>query len=216
MPVSESNPGDVSSRGRQIPTVADGQDLGTDLELARRAAEGSESAWREIYERTCDSLFSLLYYQVGNREEALDLLQETYLQALRRLCDYRNEAPIHAWLRVIALRKAIDWKRTALRRLKKTVLLTENLVKVDPPARDLRTRTESAALQGALASLSRLQRAALLLREWEGWSFREIARTLRCKESTARVHHTRARARLRKLLGSRSPAPRTEKEGQRR
>jgi RNA polymerase sigma-70 factor (ECF subfamily) len=176
-------------------------DCTADRELAQRAAAGDEPAWREIFERTSDRLFALLRFQVGNREEALDLLQETYLGAFRRLSAYRGDAPIEVWLRRIAVRKAIDWKRTALRKLKRTVSLTETAVRVDPPAAEIHGDAERAALDSALRSLSSMQRAALLLREWEGWSFREIAGALGCNESTARVHHTRARARMRKLLG---------------
>lgn len=176
------------------------RDCRLDLDLSRRAASGEEAAWREIYERTCGSLFALLCYQIGNREEALDLLQETYLRAFHRLAAYRGEAPIEAWLRVIALRKAIDWKRTILRRWKRTVELTESLVKVDPPETEIRSNRERKEFSRALATLSPRQRAALLLREWEGRSFREIAETLGCREGTARVHHARACARMRKAL----------------
>jgi RNA polymerase sigma factor (sigma-70 family) len=180
--------------------VNERRDCRPDLELARRASGGDEAAWREIYERTCDRLFALLCYQVGNREEALDLLQETYLRAFRRLVAYRGDAPIEAWLRVIALRQAIDWKRTILRRWKRTVELTESLVKVDPPAGEIHGDREREAMIRALGALSPPQRAALLLREWEDWSFREIAEALRCKEGTARVHHMRACARMRRIL----------------
>ena len=88
------------------------QDCQSDVELARRAASGEDSSWQRIYDETSDRLFSFLCYQVGDDDEALDLLQETYLQAFRRLDGYRGEAPLAAWLRVIALRKAIDWKRS--------------------------------------------------------------------------------------------------------
>ena len=60
------------------------RDCKPDLELARRAAGGDETAWREIFERTGNRLFAFLCYQVGNREEALDLVQETYVVAFRR------------------------------------------------------------------------------------------------------------------------------------
>jgi len=182
--------------------VGEHHDCRADLELARRAGQGDESSWKDIYDRTCGRLFGLLCFQVGNREEALDLLQETYLRAFHRLSEYRGDAPLETWLRTIALRKAIDWKRTILRRWKRTVQMTESLVKVDPPSGEIHGDAERVALHKALASLSPAQRAALLLREWEGLSFREIAGALGCGEGTARVHHSRARARMRKILGS--------------
>lgn len=176
------------------------RDCSPDLELAQLAAGGDEASWRTIFERTRDRLFGLLCYQVGNREEALDLLQETYLQAFRHLHDYRGDAPLEAWLRMIALRKAIDWKRSVLKRLKRMRELKETTVTVDPAPTKAHFDSERSALKDALESLSSIQRAVILLREWEQWSFREIANALNCKESTARVHHTRARNKMRKIL----------------
>jgi RNA polymerase sigma-70 factor (ECF subfamily) len=175
-------------------------DLHADRELARNAASGDESSWRRIFDRTCERLFSLLCYQVGDRDEAKDLLQETYLQAYRRLEGYRGEAPLEVWLRAIALRKACDWKRGVLRRIRRTVPLLEATLTVDPPADGRVAAEERAALRRALGRLSTRQRAALLLRELEERSFAEIAGALGCNESTARVHHTRARQRLRGWL----------------
>jgi len=182
--------------------VIEMKDCQSDVELARRAARGDDSSWRRIYDETSDRLFSLLCYQVGDEDEALDLLQDTYLQAFRRLNGYRGEAPLLAWLRVIALRKAIDWKRSVLRRLRRTAPLEEATIAVDADPPDPLPDAQPDALQRALAKLSDRQRAVLLLREWEEWSFREIAQALRCKESTARVHHARARRRMRGSLAS--------------
>ena len=176
------------------------RDCRPDLDLAQRAAGGDETSWRTIFERTHDRLFAFLCYQVGHRDEALDLLQETYLQAFRHLRNYRGDAPLEAWLRMIALRKAIDWKRTVLQRLKRMRELKETTATVDPPPAKVHFDSERAALKQALGRLSPIQRAVILLREWEEWSFGEIAHALHCKESTARVHHTRARRKMRKLL----------------
>ncbi|MFN8548808.1 MAG: RNA polymerase sigma factor [Candidatus Eisenbacteria bacterium] len=176
------------------------QDTSSDLELARQAAQGDEASFRRIYESTCDRLFSLLRYQVGDRDHARDLLQDTYVQAWKRIGDYRGEAPLTAWLRMIAIRKAIDWKRSALLRLKRTVEIHERTAAVEPDHRGLQFDSEKATFERALQKLSPMQRGALLLREWEEWDFAAIAETLGCKESTARVHHTRAREKMRELL----------------
>jgi RNA polymerase sigma-70 factor (ECF subfamily) len=176
------------------------RDCRSDLALARRAASGDQSSWREIYAATSDRLFSLLCYQVEDREEALDLLQETYLQAFRRIDSYRGDAPLEAWLRAIALRKALDWKRRALQRLKRMVSFDEKTIAPIFPSDNTRFSSERAALSRALARLSSHQRIVFLLHEWEEWSFKEISRLLSCKESTVRVHYTRARRRLQAQL----------------
>jgi RNA polymerase sigma-70 factor, ECF subfamily len=190
-------------------------DLQTDRNLTERARQGDEASWRAIYESTCDRLFAFLCYQIGDREEARDILQETYLQAFRRLETYRGEAPLEVWLRAIALGRSRDWKRVFLRRIKRTAQLTESSARVEPDIQHVRFDSERCALHGALATLSHHQRAALLLREWEGRSFREIAELLGCGESTARVHHTRARERMRAALrGGDCPTTQQDWEGQ--
>ena len=191
------------------------RDLQSDRELAERARQGDEASWRAIYESTCDRLFAFLCYQVGDRDEARDILQETYLQAFRRLSTYRGEAPLEVWLRAIAFGRSTDWKRVILRRIKRTASLSESTALVEPDIHQVRFDSEHSALYKALRELSHHQRAALLLREWEARSFREIAGLLGCGESTARVHHARARERMREALqGETHPMTRTHCEGQ--
>jgi len=190
-------------------------DLQSDRNLSERARQGDPAAWRAIYDSTCDRLFAFLCYQVGDREEARDLLQETYLQAFRRLDAYRGEAPLEVWLRSIALGRSIDWKRVILRRLKRTARLEESSALVEPDIHDVRFDSEDTVLRRALGRLSHHQRAALLLREWEGRSFHEIAESLGCAESTARVHHARARENMRAALrGTMRPVAEGDWEGQ--
>lgn len=186
-------------------------DVQSDRNLIEQARRGDPAAWRAIYDSTCDRLFSFLCYQVGDRDEARDILQETYLQAFRKLETYRGEAPLAAWLRAIALGRSIDWKRVILRRLKRTASLDESRALVEADIQEVRFPSEDRALHRALGKLSHQQRAALLLREWDELDFGEIAKLLGCAESTARVHHARAREHMRTALRGRthSPAERT-------
>ncbi|MDM7916061.1 MAG: RNA polymerase sigma factor [Candidatus Eisenbacteria bacterium] len=177
------------------------QDCSEDIALARSAADGEESAWERILDRTGDRLYALLCYQLGDREEAFDLLQETYLQAFRKIRDYRGEAPLETWLRVIAIRKAIDWRRTVLRRLRRNVPLEEAALPLSLPATGVWHDARLREARRALGLLSRVQRACFLLHEWEGFSFREVGAMLGCGEGTARVHASRARKKLRRILG---------------
>ena len=190
-------------------------DLQFDRDLTQRARQGDEASWRAIYESTCDRLYAFLCYQVGDRGEAENILQETYLQAFRKLGTYRGEAPLEVWLRAIALGRSLDWKRVMLRRFKRSAPLTETSAQVEPDLRHVKFDSERDALQAALRELSHRQRAALLLREWEGRSFREIGELLGCGENTARVHHTRAREHMRVALrGETPPVAQQDLEGQ--
>ncbi len=173
-----------------------------DLELARRAQAGEESAWREIYETTYQGLFGLLCYQTGDRDAAKDLLQETYVTAMRKLPGYFGTGPLGGWLRSIALRKSLDWRRTLMRQARRKLAFAAEAPSEAPGPEPPRFDAERAAFAGALKKLSAKQRAALLLRELEELSFAEIAETLGCGEATARVHYHRARESMRRLLGT--------------
>ena len=175
-----------------------------DLALARRAAAHDEGAWREIYDRTRDRLFALLVYHTADREEALELLQETYLCALKALKRYQGTGPLEAYFAVIAIRRARDWKRRLFRWRRRRRLLEEAAAadaiagagQTAPDRPHLRIR-----IQRALSRLGERQRTVFLLRELEGFSFREIGVALGCNESTVRVHFFRARRKMQKILG---------------
>jgi RNA polymerase sigma-70 factor (ECF subfamily) len=176
-----------------------------DWELAQRAAQGNERAWRDIYDESCQSLFNFLCYQVQDRDAALDLLQETYVVALRRIESYRGEGPLIGWLRKIALHKSLDWRRSLARRARRMVRFqTEaGASALDAPAVEqppVSLRGEETIFRRALAALSPRQRAALLLHELEELPFDEVARSLGCSEATARVHFHRARLAMRRHL----------------
>jgi len=173
-----------------------------DLELARRAAAGDEAAWRAIYVATRERLFSLLSYQLGSRQEAVDVLQDTYVSAIRSIGRYRGEGSLEAWMAGIAFHQAQSWKRRFLMKRKRTDSMPEDLDPAAPPGLDPEA---GRRLKAALSMLSERQRHAVLLHEWMGYSFAEIASILGTSEATARVHAFRGRDTLRTLLGE-SPA----------
>jgi RNA polymerase sigma-70 factor (ECF subfamily) len=169
-----------------------------DLALAARAAGGEEAAWREIYTATRERLFALCAYHLGNRDEALDLVQETYVSAVRGIGSYRGQGSLEAWLVGIAIHKARGFKRRFLGRMKRTDTLegdplTDQVLPEPDPGMRIRLRQ-------ALARLPERQRTAVLLHEWMGYSFREIGEAMGTSEATARVHAFRGREALRSHL----------------
>jgi len=186
-----------------------------DRALARQAARGDNAAWRDIYETTCQPLFNFLCYQVGERETAKDLLQDTYLSALQNLGRYRGDGSLLSWLRTIALRKCLDWRRSWWQRLTCVGQVPETMVAPESNRSEARLELESVAFHDALATLSGHQRAALLLRELEDLSYQEIAATLGCQEATARVHYHRGREKMKQMLvESEAPALAEDMGGQ--
>ena len=168
-----------------------------DLALARRAALQEEAAWREIYDVTRDRLFALLSYYTGQREEALELLQETYLGAIRSIDRYRGDGSLMSWLAIIAIRRARDWRRKLVQWKRTREALVAEQSNDPAPIPDEHVRLK---VRGAISELKGHQRGAFLMRELEGMSFREIGDALGCDEATARVHYFRARQTMKNLL----------------
>ena len=171
-----------------------------DLQLARAATGGDEQAWRRIYDQTNQQLFNFLCYQVGDRDTARDLLQETYVTALGRLGTFQGEGTLLSWLRTVALRKCLDWRRRVTRQLRKLADFSREQSSLAAQSAQETFPGLGEGFQQALDSLSSRQRAALLLRELEDLPFAEVAATLGCNEATARVHHHRACQNLRQSL----------------
>jgi RNA polymerase sigma factor (sigma-70 family) len=168
-----------------------------DRELAQAAISGDDRAWRRIYDETNQSLFNFLCYQTGDREAALDLLQETYVTALGKLDSYLGAGTLLGWLRSVALRKCLDWRRRVKLRMRRLTEFhressSDTLSNTQGPLPGM-----GDGFQDALGRLSPKQRAALLLRELEDLPFAEVAEAIGCSEATARVHHHRACANMR-------------------
>jgi RNA polymerase sigma-70 factor (ECF subfamily) len=176
-------------------------DHGTDdVDLARAAAAGDEQAWRRLHDTTCQPLFNFLVYQTGDREAARDLLQETYVTALRSLDSYRGQGTLLSWLRAVGLRKSLDWRRRVQLGVRKIAAFALDRTSGTSSSAQETFPGLGDAFQAALGRLSPHQRAALLLRELEDAPFAEIADALGCSEPTARVHHHRACRNLRAWL----------------
>ncbi|MCP4547797.1 MAG: RNA polymerase sigma factor [bacterium] len=172
-----------------------------DLTLAERAARGDQAAWREIYNETSDGLFNLLTWQTGDRDTARDLMQETYVKAMKSLEGFRGDGSLGGWLRTIAMRKCLDWRRSLVRQARKRLAVLIESSSTSEAPQLVRFSAEETDFRQALVELSPRQRASLLLREIEEISFAEIGEILGCGEATVRVHYHRAREAMRRILG---------------
>jgi len=136
-------------------------------------------------------LFGLALRLCGKRHEAEDLVQEAYLRALSAQADFRRDAPLWAWL----ARILVNLWRNRLRRAPESPLTTEP---IGTPAilRELAGSELELRLEDALQRLSPLQRATVLLRSREGFSYAEIALSLGISLESVKVHLHQGRKRL--------------------
>jgi RNA polymerase sigma-70 factor (ECF subfamily) len=164
-------------------------------------APGSETLAKQPIARTLDSarvgdhldrLYRAAWALTGSREDAEDLVQETYARVLARPRMLRNEDDIGYLLR--ALRNTfLNQKRTERRRLRPDPLPDELGLVADPWAREPSEALEAAELYAAVAALPENYRDVLVAVDITGLSYKETARALRIREGTVMSRLYRAR-----------------------
>lgn len=180
-------------------------DLGTltDGELAALTLAGRQQAFAEIMERHRAAIYRLARGHVGEPDETLDLVQETFIAAYRALGDYDQHRPMRAWLSRIAINKCRDWAR---RRMVRRFIVSLSPGRADPALQVLddapmlddaaAAREELELLWTAVAALPRSLKEPLILRTVEGLSQSETAKVLRISEKAVESRLYRARAKL--------------------
>ena len=165
----------------------------------------------DLYERYASRLYGFCLQRLGSREEAEDAVQTTFLNAFRGLS--RGVVPVSesAWLFKIAENVCLSRHRAAFRR--RRVEAPGDLAAVeDTVAAPVRADDELIPLEDALADMPEAQRRALLLREWQGLSYREIAAELEVSQSAVETLIFRARRSLARRLEA--PRARLRRVGQ--
>lgn len=176
--------------------------------LARAAAAGDVAAFALLMRRHRDSVYRLVRAHIGDADEALDLVQETFLSAYRAIGRYDPARSMRAWLSAIALNKCRDWgrRRTVRRWLSHALPIDAVAERVateaagaDVVAAD---RAELARVAAAIARLPGTLKEPLILRTIEGLSQAEAAAVLGVSEKAVETRLYRARAKLAVLLGA--------------
>lgn len=176
-----------------VPTIGR-----ADKAVAVRPASADAHA-ELLYERLYDRVFGYCLYQLGSREEAEDAAQVTFVQALRGL--RRGVVPRveAAWVFAIAKNVCLERHQVRGRSRAREVL-------IDPADLDVAAvedewdGEDTARLRDALTRLSDAQREAVLLREWRGLSYREIAEEMGLSVSAVETLIFRARRSLAQQL----------------
>jgi RNA polymerase sigma factor (sigma-70 family) len=175
--------------------MASGDD---DAALVAAARDGSNAALARLIDRHQQAVRVFLTRITGNREEAEDLAQETFVTACSQLAHYRGQSSIRTWLCAIAFRKAKSARRSWFRARARDTQYAERAEQERPS--EIGTE-ESMALKAALASLSLEQRAAVVLCLSEDFSHAEAAEALSLPLGTVKSHVARGRAKLLSVLG---------------
>ena len=172
----------------------------SDGELAALSLAGRHDAFKEIMRRHREPIFRLIRGHVGNPDDALDLVQDCFTSAFKRLDAYDQSRSMRAWLSQIAINKCRDWgRRKAVRRflLPQSSEATIRVPDPAPPANvELADRQELERLWAAVAKLPKTLKEPLILRTIEGLPQAEVAEILKISEKAVETRLYRARRRL--------------------
>jgi RNA polymerase sigma factor (sigma-70 family) len=168
--------------------------LGRATEVERSVAPEAD-ATRALYERYSGPLYSFCLHRLGSREEAEDAVQTTFLNAFRGLQRGIVPAAESAWLFKIAENVCLTRHRSAWRRGRIESPSDMQALQDMLPARE-RNGDELIPLGDALAGMPEGQQRALVMREWQGLSYREIATEMSLSQSAVETLIFRARRSL--------------------
>ncbi|MGH2996783.1 MAG: sigma-70 family RNA polymerase sigma factor, partial [Gaiellaceae bacterium] len=157
-------------------------------------------ATRDLYERYGKQIFGFCLYQLGSREEAEDAAQSTFLNAFRGLSRGITPDAESAWLFKIAHNVCLTRRRSSWRRRRVESPGDLHVLQDVVPAPQQRGSDELIDLEEALAAMPRSQQTAILLREWQGLSYREIAAHMEISQPAVETLIFRARRSLAKGL----------------
>ena len=185
----------------------------TDEELVALSMGGDSESFNQLVLRWERPIYALAYRTLGREEEARDVCQETFLRAYRALPGFKGEAKFSSWIYRIALNLCRDWmrkkRRTPVMQAPEGVDLADLADRAAErgPVESIETlvarRQLSQRVATAMRTLPEEQRTAVVLKEYHGLTFQEIAEMQGCPLSTVKTRLYQGLSVLRKQLAER-------------
>jgi len=198
----------VSAPGRNFspgPHVRNGESpVNDDVQLIDETLNGRTAAFGELVRKYQNRLFNTVFHVVGNAEDARDVVQDAFVQALLKLHTFQRSSTFYTWLYRIAFNVAVSHCRrrrptASVEHARETAGL-EPRDSADNPVQSAEREERCSQVRRALAELSEEHRTVLVLREIDGCCYETIAEILGIPVGTVRSRLHRARLQLREQL----------------
>jgi RNA polymerase sigma-70 factor (ECF subfamily) len=178
--------------------------------LVAACRAGQTEAFGVLVGRYQDRLFPTLVRMLGSREDAQDLVQDAFVKAFQKLDQFQGDSSFYTWIYRIAVNLALSDRRSRRHRLMNGLQLHDRegagVDRADPspesdPVAVLDRREREGMVEEALRKLCPEHRAVIILKDFDGHRYDEIAAILNIPVGTVRSRLHRARSELRGLLG---------------
>lgn len=158
-----------------------------DIGLVERCIAGDANAAEELVIRYQEKIYSLIYRMVNDMEEAKDLTQKTFINAVNGVSGFRKDSSLKTWLYQIAINTSLNHLR---KNRYKEVALDES-IRADYPETlsSIIEEEKKKHIKNSLDMLPKRQRLAIVLRVYEGLSCSDTAKIMGCTEGAVKAHY---------------------------
>jgi RNA polymerase sigma factor (sigma-70 family) len=163
--------------------------------LIEECRKGNSRAQFRLYNQYAKAMYNIAYRMLNNREDAEDILQETFVDCFRNINSFRFESTFGAWLKRILINKCINH----LQKKRIDLTLTDELPNIGYEEEEEKVYDISKITRG-IEMLPDGYRVILSLYLFEGYDHSEIAQILGISESTSKSQYSRAKEKLRSQL----------------
>jgi len=160
-------------------------------EFVERLKRGDENAYREFMALYKDAVYRIIYSFSGMASEIDDIAQDVFIAVFRKIHKFRLDSSLSTWLYRVTINKCKDYLR---KRRTATVELNDSIISPRPDISE--TLLNEARGKALLATLSAKFRSVVILREIEGMSYDDIARTLKIPLGRVKIMLFRARKQM--------------------
>lgn len=164
--------------------------------IIKRAIDNDQAALRYLYTHYCNAMFNISIRMTGNREDAEDIVQESFIRAFKKLGQLKDAEMFGGWLRSIVINNCIQFSKKKLL----FVPIPNDHVVTDEEGEDWFKHLSFEKIHESIKSLPEGCRQIFLLYTSEDYSHKQIAQLFNISESTSKSQYLRAKKILKQQL----------------
>lgn len=195
-----------------------------ELRIIQNVLSGSREQYELLVRENQTKVYNLALKMTGSREDALDISQEVFIKAYVSLSSFRGDSLFSSWVYRLTYNMCIDLSRKSKRRKTVPMVFTDKDEEDSPleipdeahlPETELEKKELQSEISAAVCDLPEEYRKIFIMREFDGLSYEEIAKSLCISQGTVKSRLSRARKRIaQRLIASGTFEPRHRHKNQ--